>query len=289
MNGDNRVNDDAAARRRQLGRTLRQARMAARLTQSAAAERLGCGQAKINKIETKLVAVSMNDLDRLISIYGLPGDEADDLREQAKLDQVNGPPRTKDGSATAAFIDLSDLEPEAVEILCWHSERIPGPLQSERYMLAQHEPIQHSEQVVRLLRQRKARAKIFGIDNPPRYRAVLSESALHRMPGGRSKGIGVDQAAHLLRLINDHDCLELQILTFEATISFVDTDFQLLSFAKEHLKDFTYIEFPGGSIKLSTAAELTEIRTHWDQVSTAALTPDESRKFLSGLAEMDEL
>jgi Domain of unknown function (DUF5753) len=235
-----------------------------------------------------LVSVVTVSLNRLIDIYRVPDDKAAELRELVALDQLAGPPRTRDDSATAAFVDLSELEPEATEILCWHSERIPGPVQSEPYMLAQHGPIERNE-VVHLLRERKARARIFGIENPPRYRLVLSESALYRMPGGHSTRIGVDQAAHLLQLINAHPSLELQILRFDANIPFVDTDFQLLTFTEDHLKDFTYIEYPGGSLKITTATGLIEFRAHWDQLSAAALSLDESRNFLSGLAKLDEI
>ncbi len=248
---------------------------------------LGCTQGKINKMETTLVSVSRQDLDRLIEIYGLTEEKAAHLREMAALDERDGPARTKVSAVPPAFAYLSELESEAAEILCWHSERMPGPLQSERYMLAQHEPIQDNEQVVSLLRQRKARARIFEIEKPPRYRVVLSESALYRMPGGRAGHIGVDQAAHLLDLVTTRESLELQILQFGAKIPFVDTDFQLLRFNQSHLDDFTYIEFPGGSSTFTTAAELFEFRAHWDQLSAAALTTDESRKFLIGLTEMD--
>jgi transcriptional regulator with XRE-family HTH domain len=287
VNGDNRVNDQAEARRRQLGRTLRQARMTAGLTQVAVAGLLNCTQGKINKMETKLVSVGSQDLERLIDVYGLSTEKAAEVRDMAALDQREGPFRTKDSAATAAFAELSDLEPDAAEILCWHSERIPGPLQSEQYMLAQHQPIQDNEHVVRLLRQRKARARIFDAEHGPKYRAVLSESALYRMRGGRSKGIQDDQVAHLQRLVDTRTRLELQILRFDADIPFVNTDFQFLRFTKDHLKDFTYIEFPGGSRKFATADELIEFRAHWDQLSAAALTRDESREFLSGLAKMD--
>jgi transcriptional regulator with XRE-family HTH domain len=288
VNGDNRVNaDHAAARRRQLGRALRQARKAANLTQATVATSLKCTQGKINKMETTLVSVSQQDLERLVELYHLPADKADELRQMAELDLRDGPSRTKDSAATAAFTDLSELESEAAEILCWHSERIPGPLQSERYMLAQHEPIQRNAEVVRLLRERTARARIFDIDNPPRYRVVLSESALYRVRGGRAGHIGVDQAAHLLHLATTRECLELRILEFDADIPFVDADFVLLRFDKAHLDDFAYIEHPGGSRKFVTAAELADFRAHWDQLAAAALSRSASEGFLSGLTEMD--
>jgi hypothetical protein len=86
-------------------------------------------------------------------------------------------------------------------------------------MLRQHQPDTGTTPgVVRLLSQRKARAQIFTIENPPRYRVILSESSLHRMPGGRSSELLVDQVEHMLTLIGCHQQLELQILTFSANV-----------------------------------------------------------------------
>jgi transcriptional regulator with XRE-family HTH domain len=282
VNGDSRVNDDATARRRQLGRALRQARTGAGLTQIAVAGLLKCGQAKINKIERTLVAISMRELDRLIEIYAIPPERAAGLRKLAELDQKSGPQR-RHPSSMFAYTELSDLEPDAAEITCWHSERLPGPLQSEAYILAQG-GITHRDEVVELLSQRRVRAQIFSVPNPPRYRAILSESSLRRMPGGQSSGLMVDQAGHLLELMTRYAHLELRILTFEANIGFVDSDFQILRFNSSDLIDFAYIEYPGGSRKFARADELRNFQEHWDLLSKAALNRADTMNFLRGLA-----
>lgn len=289
MNGDNRVNDDATARRRQLGRTLRQARTDAGLTQEAVAERLGCRQAKINKIETTLVAISLAELDLLIGIYGVRAEKATELRQLAALDLQAGPVRTKYLTANSAFTDLSDLEPDATEICCWHSERLPGPLQSQPYLLEQHAHlITRTSDVVQLLRQWTARARVFTVATPPRYRAVISESSLHRMPA-RRPSLLADQVTHLVGLIDAHEKLDLRILPFGADVPYVETDFQILRFDKPGLSDFAYIEYPSGSRKFKTPAELAKFQDHWDQLNAAALTSAESRDFLSGLVKKDQI
>jgi transcriptional regulator with XRE-family HTH domain len=277
-----RVNDDAIARRRRLGRLLRQARKDATLTQSAVAARLGCGQAKINKIERTLVAVSPGELDTLTDLYGLSAEQARELRELAELDQRDGPPRTKYSTAWSAYAELSDHEPEAHEILCWHSERIPTPLQSEPYRLRLHQA-RTSGDAVRVLSQLRARTQIFTMPEPPRYRVVLSESSLHRMPGGRSTGLVRDQAEHLLGLTEQFKQIELRILTFDADIPFVDSDFEILRFENAGTEDFTYIECPGGSRKFKTNEELKKFQEHWDLLNAAALDREHSRIFLRGL------
>jgi transcriptional regulator with XRE-family HTH domain len=287
VNGDYRVNDDAAARRTQLGRRLRRAREAVqpRLTQKAVAERLGCGQAKINKIETTLVRIDSPDLEKLIELYKVAPDEAAELRTLAELDQLGGLARTKYADTMAAFGMLSEVEPEAREIRCWHSERIPGPLQSEMYVLEQHRlSLADSSAITRVLREWTARTKIFTVPNPPSYNVIFSESSLYRMPGGRNPQKVIDQAEHLLRLMDTYGQLDLRILTFDADIPFVDSDFQHLMFAggSPHC-EFVYIEYPGGTRKCKAAHELEKTREHWADLSAVALDAADSREFLKGL------
>jgi transcriptional regulator with XRE-family HTH domain len=278
------VKDEAAARRRLLGRLLRMARVKKRFTQTQAANYLGCRQGKINKIETTLVTIKPDELDKLIELYEVSDEQAAELRELATVDQQAGPSRTRYSPSWSAFEQLSDVEQDATEILCLHSERIPGPLQSEQYILRLHQPA--AAEVVLVLSQRKARAQIFTVDRPPRYRVILSESSLRRMPGGRAAGLLVDQATHLLNLIDQYEHLELQILTFDADVRFVDSDFVLLRF-DEPKQDFIYVECPGGSHRFKAAEELNKVQVHWETLHAAALSREDTVAFLRKLVEMD--
>src|SRR5262245_11505577 len=100
-----RVTDVPTARRRQLGRALRKARQDAGFTQAAAASMLGCSQGKINKIETKLVTVKPDELEQMITIYGLAPEPAAELRELVAQDQRDGPRRTGVPVAWSAFVE----------------------------------------------------------------------------------------------------------------------------------------------------------------------------------------
>jgi transcriptional regulator with XRE-family HTH domain len=279
------VNDESfAAVRLRLGRALTQARNEAELTQSDVAASLNCTQGKVNKIETMLVEVSEADLDTMLDVYRLPPERADEIRALWRRcrDEQAG---TKPSTAWSPFAQLSHLEPDATEILCWHSERIPGPLQSEPYMLHQHPGTNTNPGVTELLRQRTARARIFAIDDPPWYRAILSESSLARMPGGRNRRLVVEQAEHLVKLMTRHPRLTVQILTYDANIVFVDSDFEILRFGGNP-PDFAYIEFPGGAKTFQRATELPWFESHWRLLQEAALSRDESLAFLADLAKI---
>lgn len=276
------MNDDAAARtaRRQwLGRTLRKLRIDADFTQEAVAERLDCRQAKINKIERTLCRIDMAQLDVLIEMYGVVPDMAVRLRAVAAQDLENGPQRTK----MSAYTLLTDLELEATDIQCWHSERIPGPLKSERYSLRQWGPALTESKVTEVLRRREARKQVLTIDNPPRYRPILSESSLRRLPGGFTPDMAHDQASYLLDLMSEHPQLELQILPFTADVRFVNPDFSLLRFDSSEISDFVYVEDSGGPRTRERKSELTKFREHWMTLSAAALDVPATKEFLVDL------
>lgn len=283
--GGNRVTQTPTARRRQLGRELRKARNALKMTQKQVGALLKCTQSKITKIELDLVEIDPGELELMLVAYKLPEEKAQQLRELAVGNDI---PRLAPGAPprTDAFKELVDRECEARQITGWHSERIPGPLQSEQYMLKQfklNDP-DSGRYVTRLMNDRLARAQVVNAEEPPRYRVVLSESSLHRMPGGRTPNLVLDQVNYLQRLIERHERLEVQVLTYEADIAFVDNDFQVLNFADE-AENFAYVEYPGGARTVPDTGPFDE---HWNRLSAAALNRDDTAAFLDRLASENE-
>jgi hypothetical protein len=258
------------------------ARNAAGLTQSKAGSALECGQAKINKMERSLVEVDDGEIDKLIELYKVTDEPASEIRDLATRIR-SLPKRPRFPEAWQAYGELSDEEPEASEIRCWHSERIPVPLQSERYRLALCGARTQTE-VTDVLSGLRARSQIFSNQEGPRYRAVLSESSLRRMPGG-SSDLVVDVAQHLLRLTEKYATrLELRILAFNANVPYVDSDFVILRFTDDDLTDYTYLEHPGGARTFRKAKELTHFHDHWEMLRKAALDGPSTRSLLTDLA-----
>lgn len=275
--------EEAAEYRARLGQELRQLRKAAGLTQVGAADRLGFSQPKVNKIETRTSTISARDLERMLEVYRASPETRLHLRQLST--------KASDGRVraahvpTVAFQRYLEAEREAVEIQAWNGERIPGPLQSEAYMLKQHESVDGLVVAV-LLRRRLDRANLFRQERPPRYRVILSESALLRMPGGQSPATVFDIASHLLTLAETYARLELQILPFRAPVSFVDSDFVTLRFApRSGRKDFAYVEYPGGGIEKRDAKTVRACRADWAQYHEAALSVDDTKKFLKNVIE----
>ena len=269
------------AQRRQLGRALRAAREAAGHTQWRVAKEIGCSQGKIQKIEAGSAPITKEQLDRVVELCRIPAQDADKLGALAAHDlrnrrKVARPPDWP------AFGTLSDLEKDAVEIRCLHGERIPGTLQSEHYMLQMMTEAFGEIDVTDVIKQRLQRARILFQESSPRYRVILSESALHRTLRG-SSNILVDQLEHLLTLVRTSERLELYVLPFEADVLFVDSDFQVLHFADPAQKDFAYVESPGGAHIFRARKDLTRFDHHWEVLHAAALSKAESEELLAKL------
>lgn len=270
---------------RQLGRELRKLREDAGLTQSDIAEQLGCGQAKINKLENSLSRVSGDDLEKLLKIYSVSADHAKNLRDLA----MNQPPRRSVGSPPMwpAYEELTDRELDARAIFSWHSEGIPVPLCSEPYMLQRmnNHPMAPGC-VTELLRRREARAKVLSDEAEVDYQVVLSESALRRMPGGYQPEVVIEQMEHMIALVENGRRLRLHILPFDAPLDFVDSAFVLVRFPPEaDEKDFVYLEYVSGARNIRKASEVVSFEIHWRRLRDAALSPADSVEFMGSIAD----
>lgn len=270
---------------RQLGRELRKLRKAARLTQVEAARSLGYGQAKITKIEHSTLRVSAEDLEQMLTVYQASPEQAEvlrQLRENQRARRSADTPRL-----WPAYEEFTDWEMNARSVLAWHSEGIPVILRSEPYMLrgVRNHP-GTPEQVIELLRRRKARTKVLFTDGPLDYQIILSESALLRMPGGHCPDLVVEQVEHMINLVHKSKLLTVRVLPFNAPLDFVDSDFVLLRFPPAAgMKDFAYIEYVSGARNISAPREVDRFEEHWNRLRDAALSPDDSLEFMAAAAQ----
>jgi transcriptional regulator with XRE-family HTH domain len=276
--------ESSEVNRQRLGRELRVAREAAGLTQDGIASLLRCRQGKIAKIEGKLVAISPDDLEDMLHYYKLPASKKAELRElhahSVIARAVPGYPVRSD-----AFAKLVSAETDAAEILSWHSERVPGPLQHIRYMLKQFQLDRGGQRdsVRAAMAARQTRLNVFYVRRPPRYRVILSQSSFYRLPGGWSRELELDQIGQLQSLLTMNPQFELMILPYTANVAYVDTDFAVLRFRRDspataHQDDFVYLEHAGGGQLMKDTTKFIE---HWEVLAQAALTRDATVAFLA--------
>ncbi|MGP4019375.1 helix-turn-helix domain-containing protein [Saccharopolyspora sp. 5N708] len=272
------------SRRRQLGNEIRRARVAAGMTQQAVAELLGCSQGKINKIESGIVAVKNAELRRMLDAFGTGKTESEVMLELARSSSNQ---RSQwSGYRTAVpqwFRTFTDLEPAAAEILSWHGERIPGPLQSEHYMLTQFSEDRAAD-VTSLVRNRLDRKQVFEIPRPPYYRFILGEGAFHRMPGGPNPSVALDQVEHLLDLQQRYPRAYIHVLPFGVRLPYVPNDFTIMRFS-DGTKDFVFVEHVAGGLYLDDEDDFDLFNDAWDRLRGAALERHDTTEFLHQLAE----
>jgi transcriptional regulator with XRE-family HTH domain len=255
---------------------LKESREAAGLTQEEAGRRLGKSQPWMHRIEAGTRKVQAADMRELLELY----DPAQELRDRLEL--LTTPGAAPAGfSPNVAFLEMKRRAPEAVEILLLQSERLAMELQADQYTLLQYQkagdPISQDD----LLVEKRARERVITGDNPPYYRAILSESSLWRMPGG-SAALIKQQAEHLLMLIETYPRFSLQVLHKEADIPFMDADLTVLKFERRS-KNMVYIPYGLDGRLLKDKEKVEERENYWSDVQGAALDVEKSRKFIHEL------
>ena len=222
-------------------------------------------------------------MNTLLRLYAAPEALTDRIRllaAQAKAGPSAGVPANRE------YLKLLAYEPEAHEILAFHAERIPNLLQSDQFLLEQYQLADQLYDFSTITQSRAEREQLFTIPQPPEYRVVFSPSAFYRTPGGRSAAYGVEQIDHLLRMMTDYERhLFVHILPWEANVAYVPHDLTILRFAGKH-KDLVYSERGAGESRIYDGqGEVAKHIKHWNMVYAAALSVDDSRKYLLKLRD----
>ncbi|QUQ64420.1 helix-turn-helix domain-containing protein [Kutzneria sp. CA-103260] len=277
------MSSTVTSRRRQLGNEIRRARLAAGMTQQEVAELLGCGQGKINKIETGAVSVKQSDLKLMLDAFGASRTEVDMMTDLARASVQRGQWSGYRSAVPHWFRTFTDLEPAASEILSWHGERIPGPLQSEHYMLKQFGEARATD-VTSLVRNRLERKQVFDLKRPPYYRFILGEAAFRRMPGGPNPSVALDQVQHLIELEKTYPRTFIHVLPFDTRLAYVPNDFTIMRFS-DTTKDFVFVEHAAGGIYIDDEGDFELFVDNWDRLRGVALERAETGEFLEKLAQ----
>jgi transcriptional regulator with XRE-family HTH domain len=254
------------------------------MTQQDVGDLLGCGQGKINKIESGSVSVKQAELRKMLEAFEVNKSEIEVMVELAR---AGGNQRGQWSGYRRAVPDwfrpFTDLEPAAAEILSWHGERVPGPLQSEHYMLKQFSEARATD-VTSLVSNRVERKRVFELKRPPYYRFIIGEAALHRIPGGPNPAVALDQVQYLIELEKQYPRTFIHILPFDTKLPYVPNDFTIMRFS-DATKDFVFVEHAAGGIYIEDERDFELFVDAWDRLRGAALERNETTDFLMELAE----
>ncbi|WP_326828556.1 helix-turn-helix domain-containing protein [Streptosporangium sp. NBC_01810] len=173
-----------------FGAEMRRLRLAAQLSQTAVARRLGCTQTQISRLESASRTPSKSDAERLDLLYGTAnGISFTGIREHI-VAQPGGP--------TWFWNWAEEIEPRATVIRSWDPLLVPGLLQTEAYarQIFNLEPQTTPEEVEERVEARVRRQRILDRENPPRVVVLFDAGVLRRKVGGAE--VMREQFDHLL-------------------------------------------------------------------------------------------
>jgi len=277
------VDEGPTLRRRRLGSELKRCREAAGMTQETVSRKFEWHAAKVTRIETARVAVTPRDVKDLLSLYGVQDDEyREALVELARQSRE----RTwwtdyRDLMRPGSFVGL---EAGASAMRTWEPILVPGLLQTEDYIRAlirSGRPADPERDIDRRISLRMTRqGRLTGVQ-PLEFSAIIDESVLHRVIGGRE--VMSSQLKRLIDVIQLPN-VTLQILPLDAGAHpFLGGPAALLEFRETTHLDVVYVEGLAGDYYEEQPSEVARYRHDFERLSARALDNRMSITLIEGL------
>ncbi len=273
-------------RRRRLGADLRRLREERSLRLEDVAAHLGVAASTLSRIETGKAPTRTSYLALMLDLYGV-----DDPRQRKLLTEL-----AREGQRKGWWADSEDLlaagagnylglEAESCVLRSFALQVVPGLLQTEQYATAvcrASRPDLGPEQIKRLVALRMRRQELLRGTARHRLHLVIDESALLRSFG--SAGVMSGQLKHLLALTRQAP-VSVQVLTLAKARTVLTEPFTMLSFADESDSDVACATTIRGQLVFEQRpAEVGALRATFEALTRAAMSADESRQLISGLA-----
>jgi transcriptional regulator with XRE-family HTH domain len=270
-----------------LGREIAYMISAAGMKQEDAGALLEIGQSKISGLLKGTGNISVGDLERLANKLGFT-----DPDHHAALFELRRDSHKRGfwsmGYRRAyreEFRLRIDLEERADRIRAVAVEVVPGLAQCESYVRALHAdmPDQEGLTLDDRVEARMARQNIFDKTDTPNVHFVLSESCLRRVWGGAD--IMREQLDYLVKLSNRPNVM-IQVMPFNSPPgrrSPIGDRFTLVRVPSPGVAgplELAYLETVGETRYLDDKDALTAHDLAWTHLTTAALSFDDSRKFM---------
>jgi hypothetical protein len=207
------------------------------------------------------------------------------LLELAHESQEKGWWETYNDSVEPDLMILPGFEAEATEMQVYQVVVVPALLQTRDYAEALSRAASPSElpdTVAARVSLRLRRQRVLDRASPPRYHLVLDESVLHRWLGGPRT-----MTRQIQKLIDDcsRPGVILQVLPLTRALDLgAWHSYEILGFDDAD-DDLVHTDHLTGSHFIETKDEVHQYRTHFENVCNIALTPDESVRLLTQVAE----
>ncbi|MCX4964062.1 helix-turn-helix domain-containing protein [Streptomyces sp. NBC_00654] len=272
-------------RRRRLGQELRRLREIKGMTAEEVAERLLVSQSKISRLENGRRSISQRDVRDLCGVY-----EVEDVRVVDSLMQMAKDSRQQGWWHAFGDIPYSvyiGLETDAESLRVYEPQVVPGLLQTRAYAealingaLPETSPSDIEKRVnVRARRQDRVNAP----EHPLRLWAVIDESALRRMVGG--KQVMREQLEHLVeQSLLPH--VTVQVLPFDmGAHPGINGQYAILEFPDAADSSVVYIEGVTSDLYLEKANDVQRYSVMYEHLRAQSLNVEQTRQFISEMAK----
>lgn len=275
-----------AVRRRQLGRMLKDFRVAAGFTSiQAAAESTGFSRATVSRIEGAKQVILPRTVRILCQAYGIGAPTLDHMLRLAEESEERGWMLAYSDTVPDYFERYLGEEGDATEIWAYEVQSLPGPLQTVEYcriVSAVTEPEITAEDLERRVELRQTRQQRLTERTGQRFIAVVDEGALHRQVGGPDV---MREALLHLRTMAQLPNVELQVLPFAAGAHpGVTGSFWMLHFPPAVGDPTLYVEFDSGAVYPDRPLDFERYTWKFNRLREIALPARATHDLLSKLA-----
>lgn len=276
-----------ATRRRQLGRQLRDLRLAAGLKSiAAAAEASGLSTATISRIESAKQTILPRTVRLLCHCYGVGAPLLDHLLRLAEESEDRGWLVAYSDTTPNWFERYLGEEAEASEIWEYGAEYMPGLLQTAAYcraVSAASSPDTTKEDVERRVELRLARQELLEQDTPPALHVVVNEAVLRRRVGG-TKAMRA-QLRHLIEMAKRPN-VTVQVLPFNAGAHpAMIGSFIMLHFPTDGGEPTIFVEVDSGALYPDRPSDFERYTWMFGRLRDLALSPAKSVALVSKVME----
>jgi transcriptional regulator with XRE-family HTH domain len=273
-------------RLKRLGSALRSLREASDLTAEQAAKSLGWSGSKVSRIETGKQLVSPDDVRTLVGLYDVREDEIEKYVAIARQSRQRDWWHKYDDVLPEWFEGYLGLEAEASKISTYESDLVPGLLQTERYaagVLGAYPLGTTPEEMERAVDLRRARQARLADNNPLLLDVVISETVLRRAIGGAKV---MREQLEFLTAMMDRSNITLRLLPFAAAEHpGLDGAFSVLEFPDPDDGRIVCVEAMTSTLYIEKTRDVGVYRLAFDQIRSAAASPDETAAAIAATAK----
>lgn len=270
-----------------MGAALRELRIAAGKKSDDVEKLLDCSQAKVSRIEKGRVGIKRAELLAMLDFYGATDSQRATVMEKWTEASVRGKTVQSLSDVPPKLRALIRQQSDAAVISCLQPLVIPGLLQAEGYARAIHEAdgFVSADDVDRAVAARMRRRDLLLEDDPPQFRAVVSEGALRDVIG--SPEVMIEQLEYLQQ-ISRLDNVQFQVHPHEAgaygTMSGAVT---ILQFPDLEDAPSVYLEYPAGGEWVEDPISVGVFISVFDRASRESLSASGTTDWISArIAEL---